>query len=48
VIDRLGGEGDGVQEDQNDDEGVDEPPSRVGIAAHFENVVDLPPPAAPG
>ena len=48
MVDRLGGEGDGVQEDQNDDEDVDEAPGGMGVAAHFENVVNLSPPAAPG
>ena len=48
TIDGLGGKGDGVQEDQNDNEDVDEAPGGMRVAAHFENVVDLSPPAAPG
>jgi hypothetical protein len=48
VVDRLGGKSDGVQNDQNDDEGVDIAGQGMGVAAHFENVVNLSPPAAPG
>ena len=47
VVDRLGGEGDGVQDDESDDEGVDDAAGGMGVAADFENVVDLPPPMAP-
>ena len=48
IVDGLGGKGEGVQEDQNDDEDVDEAPGGMRVAANFENVVDVSPPAAPG
>jgi hypothetical protein len=48
VVDRLGGKSDGVQNDQNDDEGVDIAAEGMGIAANFEIVVNISPPAAPG
>jgi hypothetical protein len=48
MVDGLGGKGDGVEEDQDDDKDVDEAPGGMRVAAHFENVVDLLPTAAPG
>ena len=48
IVDRLGGEGDGVQEDQDDDEGVDQAARGMGVTADLEDVVDLAPPAPPG
>ena len=45
---RIGGEGDGIEDDEDDDERVDQPPGWVRIAADLEEVVDLAPPAPPG
>ena len=47
LVDRLGGEGDGVEEDEDDDKGVDRAAGGVRVAADFENVVNLTPPAPP-
>ena len=47
VVHRLGSEGDGVQDDESDDEGVDDAARGMRLAADFEDVVDLPPPMAP-
>jgi len=47
VVDRLGGEGDGIEENEDDDEGVDDMRRGMRVAADFENVVDLSPPAPP-
>jgi len=45
--DRLGGKGDGVQDNESDEEGVDQAPGGIGVTPHLEDVVDLPPPTAP-
>ena len=47
VVHHLGGEGEGVREDEGDEEGVDHAPRGMRVSANFENVVDVPPPASP-
>lgn len=46
-IDRLRRKGDAVGDDQRDEKAVDDAAGGMGVAAHFEDVVNLQPPAAP-
>src|SRR5262249_6040193 len=47
LANRVRGKGDGVEDDEDDEDGVDDAAGGVGVAPHFENIVDLTAPAPP-